>query len=296
MKKIGVLILSALILSACTPQAYTENLDAGKTALEKGNYTSAIAKFEAALKDKQTDEAKNDLEIAKTLNDSLSLYHKGNFDKAIYSLTKLLNDNSSNKVEDKIINKANSLLKEIQNTKTLADAMQNKIFEGKTLLGENQYDQAIEVFKEVSETKKLTDIAPIKKMKKDAAELLDETAKMKNDADQQQSQQQQQQQQTQKNNATQVSQTTGNTNTQQPTSSNTALTTKQAEDLVKAQLSIQPDQNVKVEYDHNANNGDYIIHVYQFIVDNPSTGEGHSETMGWYGVNKQTKKIYNAIQ
>jgi len=93
------------------------------------------------------------------------------------------------------------------------------------------------------------------------------------------------------------------TNSQIPTAKQTTgekqnqtLTTKQAEDLVRAQLNLQPDQNVKVEYDHDASNGDYIIHVYEFVVDNPSTGDGHTVTLGWYGVNKQTKKVYNMMQ
>jgi tetratricopeptide (TPR) repeat protein len=289
MKRIALIILSVLVLSACTPKAYTENMDAGKAALQEGNYSIAIEKFENALKEKQTDEAKNDLQIAKTLNESLSLYHKGNFDAAIYSLTKLLNDNAPDKTDSRIIKQAKTLLKEIQHAKALSDSMQEKIIKGKTLLEQNQFDQAIEVFKQVSETNTPADIAPMEKITKDAAELLDETTKKKNDAEQKQ--QQQKEAEKQKADAQQKA-----AEQQKQEAANKTLTSKQAEDLVRAQLVIQPGQNVKVEYDHDAPNGDYVIHVYEFIVDNPSTGEGHTSTWGWYGVNKQTKKIYNVMQ
>lgn len=294
MKRLTLIILSVLVLSACTPKGYTNNMDAGKAALQKGNYSQAIGKFENALKEQQTDEAKNDLQIAKTLNDSLSLYHKGNFDAAIYSITKFLNDNTSDQTDSGILKQAQTLLKEIQQAKTLSDSMQEKVIEGQNLLEQNQFDQAIEVFKQVSETNIPADIAPMKKIADDAAQLLDETTKKKNEAEQQQQTNAQNQQAgTQQQASAQQNQAATN-QTQAP--ANQTLTTKQAEDLVKAQLDIQSDQNVKVEYDHNAPNGDYVIQVYEFVVDNPSTGEGHSVTMGWYGVNKQTKKIYTLMQ
>ncbi|MED4229252.1 hypothetical protein [Neobacillus cucumis] len=81
----------------------------------------------------------------------------------------------------------------------------------------------------------------------------------------------------------------------QPTTTN-QLTHEQAVQLVKAHLNIQSNSKVKAVYKYDAENGDYIIQVYEFVVDNPSTGEGHTATRGWYGVNKQTKVIYDAMK
>ncbi|MDR4948998.1 hypothetical protein [Neobacillus cucumis] len=74
------------------------------------------------------------------------------------------------------------------------------------------------------------------------------------------------------------------------------LTHEQAVQLVKEHLNIQSNSKVKAVYKYDAENGDYIIQVYEFVVDNPSTGEGHTATRGWYGVNKQTKVVYDAMK
>lgn len=35
----------------------------------------------------------------------------------------------------------------------------------------------------------------------------------------------------------------------------------------------------------------YLIHLYEFVLDEPDTGTGHTVTYGWYAVNKQTGRI-----
>jgi len=283
MKKIAFLILTVLILSACTPKAYTESFDAGKAALQKGDFEQAINKFENALEEKETDEAKNYLHFAQTLQESRTLFHSGDFDAAINSIKKLLKEKASEKLAGKVTKQANALLKEIQQAKTVSVTMKEKMIKGKTLLEDNQFDQAAAVFKEVAETTNLPDVAEIETMAKDAAALLAETSKKKNSAEQEKHQQEE----------------TANKNEEEKQKQEEAtktLTQEQAVDLVKKHLNITSEQNVKVVYDHNADNGDYVIHVYEFVVDNPSTGEGHTATWGWYGVNKQTKAVYDTMQ
>jgi len=283
MKKIAFLILTVLILSACTPKAYTESFDAGKAALQKGDFEQAINKFENALEEKETDEAKNYLHFAQTLQESRTLFHSGDFDAAINSIKKLLKEKASEKLAGKVTKQANALLKEIQQAKTVSVTMKEKMIKGKTLLEDNQFDQAAAVFKEVAETTNLPDVAEIETMAKDAAALLAETSKKKNSAEQEKHQQEE----------------TANKNEEEKQKQEEAtktLTQEQAVDLVKKHLNITSEQNVKVVYDHDADNGDYVIHVYEFVVDNPSTGEGHTATWGWYGVNKQTKAVYDTMQ
>lgn len=36
---------------------------------------------------------------------------------------------------------------------------------------------------------------------------------------------------------------------------------------------------------------DYMIHLYEFVLDDPESGTGHTVTYGWYTVNKETKEI-----
>ncbi|MCM3289271.1 hypothetical protein M3661_03920 [Paenibacillus sp. MER 180] len=51
---------------------------------------------------------------------------------------------------------------------------------------------------------------------------------------------------------------------------------------------------VKKSYDINLDRIDdnkYVIQVYEIVIDNPKTGEGHTTTFGWYYVDKITKEV-----
>ena len=307
MKRLILLVLSALVLlTACTPKAYTESLDAGKAALEKGDYEQARNHFENAIEEKDTTDAQNFLHIAQVLLESKHLYQDGDFDKAIHSIQKLVKDQSFNKLDNKIKSRAKLLLADAKQAKMVSESMKEQLVKGKTFFEEGQYDKAATVFKVITETTDLPEVAAIETMAKDATELLDETTQKKNAAElekekqkqeqlkKQEQEQQQKQEQLKKQEAAKQKAEEEKQNEKQEEAA-TALTHEQAEQLVKEHLSVESDQNVKVIYDHDAKNGDYIIQVYEFIVDNPSTGEGHRNTWGWYGVNKQTKAIYDAM-
>lgn len=60
---------------------------------------------------------------------------------------------------------------------------------------------------------------------------------------------------------------------------------EQAIQLVRDQQGISEDSPLLVAYDHVDDSGNYIIHVYENVVDNEETGEGHTATQGWYQVN-----------
>lgn len=56
---------------------------------------------------------------------------------------------------------------------------------------------------------------------------------------------------------------------------------------------LHPDNPERIiEYDHD-DNGDYIFHYY-IVVDDPNIeDDGHTATFGWYGVNSNTKEVYD---
>ncbi len=57
---------------------------------------------------------------------------------------------------------------------------------------------------------------------------------------------------------------------------------EQAIQLVRDQQG--KDSPLLVAYDHLDDSGNYIIHVYENVVDNEDTGEEHTATQGWYQV------------
>lgn len=66
---------------------------------------------------------------------------------------------------------------------------------------------------------------------------------------------------------------------------------EQAIQIVRDQQGISEDSPLLVEYDHLDDSGNYIIHVYESVVDNEETGEGHTATQGWYQVSPSDGSI-----
>lgn len=74
--------------------------------------------------------------------------------------------------------------------------------------------------------------------------------------------------------------------------STSKLTVKEAEQLVKDFIEIEDYPQLRVEYDHNDEKGDYIFQVYESVEDGQG---GHTATWGWYGVNPKTKDVYDIM-
>ncbi len=49
--------------------------------------------------------------------------------------------------------------------------------------------------------------------------------------------------------------------------------------------------NYMIQYDSKINNQLHLIHQYEFVIDNPETGEGHTATSNWYKVDIVTNEI-----
>ncbi|MFQ6388501.1 hypothetical protein ACLNAR_12025 [Priestia aryabhattai] len=70
---------------------------------------------------------------------------------------------------------------------------------------------------------------------------------------------------------------------------------EQAIQLVRDQQGISEDSPLFVTYDHVDDSGNYIIHVYENVVDNEETGEEHTATQGWYQVNPSDGSITDVM-
>lgn len=71
------------------------------------------------------------------------------------------------------------------------------------------------------------------------------------------------------------------------------LTRDQAEIAVKQYLEINEDNPEMVAYDRDNDKGHYVIRVYQFV--DAGTEYEHTTTLGWYGVDPQTGRVYDAM-
>ncbi|PYY28233.1 stalk domain-containing protein [Paenibacillus illinoisensis] len=67
------------------------------------------------------------------------------------------------------------------------------------------------------------------------------------------------------------------------------ITEKEAVKLVKNKYGYNSSKLI-VEVDKEVDN-QYVVHVYEIVIDDEETGEGHTATYGWYYVDKSSGKI-----
>ncbi|SDM15450.1 Copper amine oxidase N-terminal domain-containing protein [Paenibacillus sp. OK060] len=67
------------------------------------------------------------------------------------------------------------------------------------------------------------------------------------------------------------------------------ITEKEAVKLVKNKYGYNSSYLI-VEVDNELDN-QYVVHVYEVVIDDEKTGEGHTATYGWYYVDKSSGKI-----
>lgn len=91
-------------------------------------------------------------------------------------------------------------------------------------------------------------------------------------------------------------------NTSQNNDNSTVDNAKQSKTITKSDAE-QIIRNIKgnlpknyfIQYDNTQSRDGreyYVIHIYESVVDDPATGEGHTATYGWYWVDKQTGKAF----
>lgn len=289
MKKILVLICALLFLGGCTPKEYLRQLENGEEELKNGNYEESIESFEKAKAKKETNTVNKLLNISNLLNESKTALENGEFEISIYNAKKIKGIKNMGKYEEIATKNADQLIQESNKLLTIKKEIESSIQKGKTLLEQNKFDEAYNTFKQAknnelkeknffidvqsSLTELMQQSIEAKKTYNEKIEAEKELAeaKKKEEAKKRAEEEKKKQEEADK-----------------------TLTHKQAEDLVRQYLDIKPNPNVFVEYDHDEGNN-FIIHVYEVVVDDPNTMEGHTATWGWYGVNKNSRIVYDAF-
>jgi tetratricopeptide (TPR) repeat protein len=75
----------------------------------------------------------------------------------------------------------------------------------------------------------------------------------------------------------------------------TSMTKEEAVQRVIDTTGIAPSETFFVEYDHQTPEGHFVIHLYEVVIDDPETREGHTATYGWYGVVLETGEVYDYL-
>ncbi|MGM0903635.1 MAG: hypothetical protein ACQEXB_21365 [Bacillota bacterium] len=294
MRKVLFFSAMILLLIACTPKAYTENLEAGKNALKEEKYAEAVQALSSAQKEKETDEVNSLLHLAERMNDCLTAFSNGEYEASAFTAKKIAALKAHSELEEEIIRKSVSLLESAEKEIKHKELVQEKIIKGQTLLGENKFDEAYIIFKELLEDKTvLNDNSLMTKLNNLMIDTVDKKKKFLEEEEQKKlaAAKKKQEEEARLKEAEEKKKQEEERKRQEE--ANKPLTPEQAIELVKQYIDYEPNPNVHFSYDHDNENGDYVIWVYEFVIDDPVTKEGHSATWGWYAVDPVEKYVYN---
>ena len=285
-----LLLVILLIISACNSNDYELHLQLGKEALNEERYEDAVVSFKEAAKEDNTDEIQQYITVTTYMIDSLELLEQGEFSSAILT-TKKITDIEK---EDEIINilKSKALTLQIEAT-TLDEQYQKALDEfarGKLLLEQSHFDDAYSTFELI--TKNEASHSKLEELTKEANDLMNQTLEKKNIYLEEQKEKEEA---AKKAEEERLLAEKKRKEEQEKSKSNQKVSKDQAVANVREYLDLKPNPNLIVEYDHDNENGDYVIHVYEVVIDNPDTKEGHTATWGWYGVDPNSGFVYDAM-
>jgi len=138
---ISPFILSAVLLSACTDDAYKEALDNGVASLGQKDYHQAALYFEIALKENSKDaDAKSYLAQATQMEKALNALNKADYEQAFTALTEVIND--ANNLQS-IQEEAKQYVQEITDQQQIITEFDQKMTLIQDLLAKNSYDEGL---------------------------------------------------------------------------------------------------------------------------------------------------------
>jgi hypothetical protein len=303
MKKIisfTALLSILMLLSSCSSQEYNDKLAKGKDELNKEKYQEASKYFEEAKDAKETDEVNLLLKISTLMIDGETSLENGEFENSIFSYKKVIStSNSDSQVKD-VVKKAKKLI-EITNGKIEErDSFKNDIVKGKILLEEKKFDEAYKIFNIISSNKNVVTHKYYSNLRSEAINLMNhsvslkeqylkEQEKKKIEAEQKRKEEEERKKQEEEDNKKQQEEE----KKKEEVKTNKVLSHEEAIELVKQYLNLPSNPNLRVEYDHDNDNGHYVIHVYEIVIDDANTMEGHTATWGWYGVDPNHSYVYD---
>ncbi|KAB2357049.1 hypothetical protein CN544_21785 [Bacillus toyonensis] len=284
MKKVMATVLGLLIVaSGCSSKVYDEQVDSGKQAIEKGEYTDAVNSFEKAAKDKSTDEIQKYIRLANDMKDSATALKEEKYEAAIANAEKVTKEKTDDKIFKSAKEQADKIIKTAKSSQEQKESTKKAIQSGKDLLNQQKYDEAYQAFKTIADRKEspqlvseattlMNEAITAKKQHEDEQEKVRKEKAEKEQAAQEKKKAEQEQQKTKEE-----------TKKQQDTVADTGeITEHEAEDLVRRQFNFSSD--VVVQYNNDDENGNFVIQVYE---DHPD----HTATLGWFAVNPKTKKV-----
>ncbi|MEK3799253.1 hypothetical protein MHI18_13635 [Peribacillus sp. FSL H8-0477] len=274
MRKKALLILLALgLLAGCTTRAYETNMELGRNELKKQHYLEASEAFDKAYQDNDSAVAKDLRNLSAAMSKAITAYETSDYPTALTLLDKVIKYKTSEPEGEDVHKQAKKLKAEVSTAIKENEEMTLKLAEGKVLLSQKQFKEARSLFEEVAESNEPS----TSKIKTEAKKLMDQTIQNKDQAG--------------KTIDTEKSEETDKQSETKEASESTELTTEQGKEVVAEFIKMNDSSNLTIQFDREDEKGNYIFQVYEIVIDNPETKEGHTATWGWYSVNPKTKEV-----
>ncbi|MGG3940858.1 hypothetical protein ABEV54_05265 [Peribacillus psychrosaccharolyticus] len=274
MRKKALLFLLALsLLAGCTTRAYETNMELGRNELKKQHYLEASEAFDKAYQDNDSAEAKDLRNMSAAMSKAMTAYETSDYPTALTLLDKVIKYKTSESEGKDVHKQAKELKKEVSKAIKESEEMTLKLEEGKVLLSQKQYKEAHSLFREVTESNQPS----TSKLKSEAKKLIDKTVQSED--------------QTGNTSETEKPEETDKQSETKETNESTELTKEEGKELVAEFIKMNDSPNLTIQFDREDEKGNYIFQVYEIVIDNAETKEGHTATWGWYSVNPKTKEV-----
>lgn len=274
MRKKALLFLLALsLLAGCTTRAYETNMELGRNELKKQHYLEASEAFDKAYQDNDSAEAKDLRNMSAAMSKAMTAYETSDYPTALTLLDKVIKYKTSEPEGEDVYKQAKELKKEVSKAIKENEEMTLKLEEGKVLLSQKQYKEAHSLFREVTESNQPS----TSKLKSEAKKLIDKTVQSED--------------QTRNTSETEKPEETNKQSETKETNESTELTKEEGKELVAEFIKMNDSSNLTIQFDREDEKGNYIFQVYEIVIDNAETKEGHTATWGWYSVNPKTKEV-----
>ena len=254
-----------LMIAGCTSRDYESNMELGKEQLQEENYLEAYEAFAAAYKDNESAEAKELKELSKLLADGINQYKQEKYEAALTFFEKAAGYEATTKAGKRLIVKADEWVSEVDNIQNgLAPIQEGQLEpDDPATLEEGNM--------EVPEGEENVEDIPTPSNPDDSVDNNDSANP---------------------DNSVENNDSTNSDNRDEANNSTSKITVQEAEQLVKDFIEIEDYPQLRVQYDHDDEKGDYIFQVFESVEDGQG---GHTATWGWYRVNPTTKEVYDIM-
>lgn len=262
---LAVILISIAIYKFNTYRIYSSLLQDATEYMNQGEYDKALSLFESCLKYRTDSNIDMNIALAKELKES-----KISYETALNQMKdkKYLEAiNSFNKVSKKDTTRYNEAQKQIDQCKK--QYLSLNLEAAKSATNSKKYDTANEYLNNVLKLDKNN--AEAEKLKTEIASAIANEKNAQNNDDSEKQQ-------------------VSKDDSQSTSSNGRSLTSQDATNIIKNKFPSNS-SNIIYSYDHDSKHDGkdfYVIHVYESV-------QTHTATIGWYGVEKNSGRIYDEL-